>query len=174
MLNYAQECKRLGIAYAYDPSQQIARLSGDDLYESVPGAAYLFCNEYELAMVQSKTGWSLEEIRDQVGMLILTLGKKGSVLYWGDEVITVPVAHLERIEDPTGAGDAYRGGFFAALMNQLPPAVCGKIGSLCSVYALEKMGTTAHRFTLNEFVARYTRIYGAEPGLERLRQPSIV
>lgn len=173
MLNYAKECKRLGIAYAYDPSQQIARLSGDDLQESIPGAAYLLCNEYELAMVQSKTGWSLDEIRSQVGMLVLTLGKKGSVIYSKDEVNVVPVAHLERIEDPTGAGDAYRGGFFAALTNGLPPAVCGKIGSLCSVYALENMGTTAHRFTLNEFVARYVRVFGPEPALQQLRQPSV-
>ena len=170
MLNYARECKELQIPYAYDPSQQIARLSGDDLQESVPGAAYLLCNEYELAMVQSKTGWSLDDIRSQVGMLVLTLGKKGSTLYWGDEAIAVPVAHLERIEDPTGAGDAYRGGFFAALVNGLPPVVCGKIGSLCSVYAMENMGTTAHRFTLNEFITRYTRVFGAEPALQLLRQ----
>lgn len=170
MLNYAQECKRLGIPYAYDPSQQIARLSGEDLQESIPGAAYLLCNEYELAMVQSKTGWSLEEIRSQVGMLVLTLGKRGSMLYWGDEAISVPVAHLERIEDPTGAGDAYRGGFFAALAHGLPPAVCGKIGSLCSVYAMENMGTTAHRFTVSEFITRYTRYFGSEPALEQLRQ----
>lgn len=170
MLSYAKECKQLGIPYAYDPSQQIARLSGDDLQDSVPGAAYLLCNEYELAMVQSKTGWSLDEIRSQVGMLVLTLGKKGSVLYEGDKAVTVPVAHLERMEDPTGAGDAYRGGFFAALLNGLPPAVCGKIGSLCSVYALEHMGTTAHRFSVNEFVARYTRVFGPEPALQLLRQ----
>jgi adenosine kinase len=172
MLNYAQECKHLGIPYAYDPSQQIARLSGDDLQESVPGAAYLLCNEYELAMVQSKTGWSLDEIRANVGMLVLTLGKKGSVLYTGDEAIPIPVAHLENMEDPTGAGDAYRGGFFAALMGGLPPAVCGKIGSLCSVYAMEHVGTTAHSFTINEFIARYTRIFGAEPSLQLLRQPT--
>jgi adenosine kinase len=174
MLNYAQECKQLQIPYAYDPSQQIARLSGDDLQESVPGAAYLLCNEYELAMIQSKTGWSLDEIRGQVGMLVLTLGKKGSVLYWGDEAITVPVAHLERIEDPTGAGDAYRGGFFAAIRNGLPPAVCGRIGSLCSVYAMENTGTTAHRFTVNEFIARYVRVFGPEPSLQLLRQSAAV
>lgn len=173
MLSYAQECKKLGMPYAYDPSQQIARLSGDDLQVSIPGAAYLLCNEYELAMVQSKTGWSLDEIRSQVGMLVLTLGKRGSVLYSRDEVITVPVAHLERIEDPTGAGDAYRGGFFAALGSGLPPAVCGKIGSLCSVYAMENMGTTAHRFTVNEFIARYTRVFGPEPALQVLRQPTV-
>jgi adenosine kinase len=173
MLNYAQECKQLGLAYAYDPSQQIARLSGEDLQQSIPGAAYLFCNEYELAMVQSKTGWSLEEIRSHVGMLVLTLGKKGSLLYTGDDLFTVPVAPLERVEDPTGAGDAYRGGFFAATTAGLPPVVCGKVGSLCSVYAMEMVGTTAHRFTVNEFIARYARVFGPEPMLQLLRQPTI-
>ncbi len=174
MLNYARECKQFGIPFAYDPSQQIARLSGEDLHQSVPGAAFLLCNEYELAMVQSKTGWSLEEIRAQVGTLVLTLGKKGSVIYTGDEVISVPVAHLERIDDPTGAGDAYRGGFFAALIQGLPLIVCGKIGSLCSVYALENVGTTAHRFTLDEFATRYSRVFGAEPALQMLKQPASV
>ncbi len=173
MLSYAQECKKLGLPYAYDPSQQIARLSGDDLQVSIPGAAYLLCNEYELAMVQSKTGWSLDEIRAQVGMLVLTLGKKGSILYSRDEVVAIPVAHLERIEEPTGAGDAYRGGFFAALMSGLPPAICGKIGSLCSVYTMENNGATGHRFTLNEFIARYTRVFGPEPALQLLHQPTV-
>jgi adenosine kinase len=170
MLNYAQECKQHGIPFAYDPSQQIARLSGDDLMQSVPGAAYLLCNEYELAMVQSKTGWSLDDLRGQVHTLVLTLGKKGSVIYQGNTTTAVPVAHLERMDDPTGAGDAYRGGFFAALGVGLPIDVCGKIGALCSVYALEHMGTTAHRFTVAEFVARYTRVFGPEPALAALGQ----
>ncbi len=174
MLNYAQECKQLGIPYAYDPSQQIARLSGEDLQQSIPGASFLLCNEYELAMVQSKTGWSLDEIREQVKMLVLTLGKRGSVLYQGDETIPVPVAHLEHIDDPTGAGDAYRGGFFAAMTAGLPPAVAGKIGALCSVYALENVGTTTHRFTISEFIARYTRVFGPEPALQLLKQPTEV
>ena len=174
MLNYAQECKQLGIPYAYDPSQQIARLSGEDLQQSIPGASFLLCNEYELAMVQSKTGWSLDEIREQVKMLVLTLGKRGSVLYQGDETIPVPVAHLEHIDDPTGAGDAYRGGFFAAMTAGLPPAVAGKIGALCSVYALETVGTTTHRFTISEFIARYTRVFGPEPALQLLKQPTEV
>ena len=77
MLKYAQECRELGIAYAYDPSQQIARLSGEDLAASIPGAAYLLCNEYELGMVQKKTGWSLDDIRGEVGVLVNTLGKDG-------------------------------------------------------------------------------------------------
>lgn len=172
MLNYAQECKALGIPYAFDPSQQLARLTGKDLQESVPGADYLLCNEYELAMVESKTGWTLDDLRGMVDTLVLTLGKKGSAIYHDGGTVPVPAAALERIDDPTGAGDAYRGGFFAARMAGLPLEICGKVGALCSVYALENVGTTAHRFTLDEFMARYAAYFGPEPALEALRQPA--
>lgn len=168
MLNFARECKELGIAYAYDPSQQIARLSGEDLEISVPGAAYLLCNEYELAMVRNKTGWSEDEIKEQVGALVLTLGKKGSVIYAEGETIEIPPAMPQAIDDPTGAGDAYRGGFFAARIAGLELAVCGRVGSLCSAYALECVGTTTHRFNLEEFMARYEQAFGPEPALTRL------
>lgn len=165
MLNYATECRDLGIPYAFDPSQQTARLSGEDFRASVPGAAYLLCNEYELAMIQNKTGWALDEIRSLVGALVLTLGKKGSAIYTADAEIEIPVAIVRHMEDPTGAGDAYRGGFFAALQAELPLGVCGRVGALCSAYALEHIGTTAHRFTPAEFAARYAETFGAEPAL---------
>lgn len=171
MLNYATECQQLGIAYAFDPSQQLARLSGDDLQRGVPGAAYLLCNEYELAMIGSKTGWSTDEIRSRVGALIVTLGKKGSVIYVDGQEIHVPAAQIDVIDDPTGAGDAYRGGFFAARLAGLPWPVCGRVGALSSTYALEHVGTTSHRFTVEEFITRYEQIFGSEPALQRLRQP---
>jgi adenosine kinase len=169
MLNYAKECKHLGIPFAYDPSQQLARLSGDELKESIPGAAYLLCNEYELAMIQNKTGWTTEQIHDEVTALVVTLGKKGSVIYTDGEEIRVPAALIDAIEDPTGAGDAYRGGFFAAALAELPWGVCGRVGALCSTYALEHIGTTSHRFSLDQFSARYTETFGAEPALARLK-----
>lgn len=171
MLNYAAECKRLAIPFAFDPSQQLARLNGEELRESVPGAALLLCNEYELAMIQNKTGWSLEHIVGLVGGLVLTLGKQGSVIYTGGKEIRIPAAPLEHIDDPTGAGDAYRGGFFAARMAGLPWGVCGRTGALCSAYALEHVGTTSHRFTVDEFIARYESAFGTEPELARLRKP---
>ena len=169
MLNYAKECKYLGIPFAYDPSQQLARLSGDELKESIPGAAYLLCNEYELAMIQNKTGWTTEQIHNEVTVLVVTLGKKGSVIYTDGEEMRVPAALIDAIEDPTGAGDAYRGGFFAAALAELPWGVCGRVGALCSTYALEHIGTTSHRFSLDQFSARYTETFGSEPALARLK-----
>lgn len=172
MLNYATECKELGVPFAYDPSQQVARLSGEDLAQSVPGASYLFCNEYELAIIQDKTGWDLNDVKHKVEMLVLTLAEKGSVIYTdfgaGEEVY-IPAAKVNKFTDPTGAGDAYRGGFFAARMAELPLEVCGRIGALCAVYSLENVGPTEHRFTLDEFIARYAENFGQEPEIERLR-----
>ncbi len=168
MLNYARECKTLGIPFAYDPSQQLARLSGADLEESVPGAEYLMCNEYELAMILSKTGWSQDELLGKVNALVLTLGKRGSAIFADGDRIEVPVAPLDKMEDPTGAGDAYRGGFFAARLRGLSWPICGRVGALCSAYTLENMGTTTHRFTPGEFIARYESVFGAEPAVHAL------
>jgi adenosine kinase len=168
MIHYAQECKSYGIPFAYDPSQQLARLSGEDLAQSLPGAAYLLCNEYEIAMVQNKTGWSLANICEQVETVIVTLGKDGSVIYNNGQEIAVAAARLSEIVEPTGAGDAFRGGFFAARQAGLPLDICGRVGSLCSAYSLENLGPTAHRFNYDEFVQRYTKNYGAEPALAKL------
>ena len=168
MLRYAQECRALGIPYAYDPSQQIARLSGEDLVASIPGAAYLLCNEYELAMVLNKTGWSLDDLRGKVNILVNTLGKEGSRIYVDGLVVDVPAARVDKSIDPTGAGDAYRGGLFAALLAGLPWGVTGRVAAICGAYALEQRGTTAHHFTPAQFVDRYAANFGDEPRLDHL------
>ena len=168
MLHYAQECRQLGIPYAYDPSQQIARLSGEDLAASIPGATYLLVNEYELAMVLNKTGWSLDDLRGKVNILVNTLGKEGSRIYVDGLVVDVPAARVAKSVDPTGAGDAYRGGLFAAVLAGLPWDVSGRVAALCGAYALEQRGTTSHHFTPAEFVTRYQTNFGAEPRLDHL------
>jgi adenosine kinase len=169
MVNYALECRQLGIPFALDPSQQVARLSGDDFRACIPGAAYLFCNEYELAIIQNKTGWSVDEIRSQVEMLIVTLAERGSSIYRAAESFLVPAAQPERVANPTGAGDAFRGGFFAALQAGLPLDVCGRVGSLCAVYAIESVGPTGYSFTRDEFASRYEINFGPEPQLGQLK-----
>ncbi|MCL4831726.1 MAG: carbohydrate kinase family protein [Caldilineaceae bacterium] len=168
MLNYAQECRTLGIPFAYDPSQQTARLSGEELRASIPGAAYLMVNDYELAVIQEKTGWDLARIRAEVDTLIVTEGEKGSVIYRGASETRIPIAPPSHVAEPTGAGDAYRGGFFAALSAGLPVEVCGRVGALCSTYVLEQVGTSNHRFTLGEFAERYEAAFGPEPMLKKM------
>jgi adenosine kinase len=172
MLNQAAECQRIGIPYALDPSFQVARFSAEEMMEKFRGATYLFCNEYELALIQNKTGWSLDEIKAQVEKLVVTLAEKGSVIYTDfgvGETITIPPAQHVAVKHPTGAGDAYRAGFFAARERALPYEICGRVGSLCAAYALEHLGPIDHKFTVDEFIVRYEESFGREPALEQLR-----
>nr|HMN29668.1 PfkB family carbohydrate kinase [Caldilineaceae bacterium] len=85
------------------------------------------------------------------------------------QIIRVPAAKLNALIEPTGAGDAFRGGFFAAQLAGLPLEVAGQVGSLCSAYSLENLGPTAHRFTWEEFVDRFRQNFGSEPAIEKLR-----
>lgn len=174
MLNYAQECRDLDIPFAYDPSQQVAFLGGEELRGSIPGATYLFGNEYELAVIERKTGWSFDEIRAHVQNVIVTHGAKGSTIHTADGAVRIPAAEISAVADPTGAGDAYRGGFFAGHSVDLSWEQCGKVGALCGAYALECVGTTSHRFTWAEFADRYEQTFGTEPDLEKLRIRSTV
>jgi adenosine kinase len=171
MLQQAAECQQLGIPYALDPSFQVARFSGEEMIQNFRGAAYLFCNEYELAIIQNKTGWSLDEAKAQVAILVVTLAEKGSIIYsdfgTGPEIF-IPPARPQIVANPTGAGDAYRGGFFAAQVRSLPYEICGRVGSLSAAYAIEHVGPIDHKFTLDEFSARYEQNFGPEPALRQL------
>lgn len=173
MLNQAAECKALGIPFALDPSWQVARFSAEEMLTYFPGAAYLFCNDYEAAIIQNKTGWSLAELQQKVAILVVTHSERGSLLYtdYGrGATYEIPVAKPERVVNPTGAGDAYRGGFFAAHRVDLPLEVCGRVGALSAVYALEHAGPIDHHFTLDEFQARYEANFGPEPRLAWLNR----
>lgn len=173
MLNQAAECKALGIPFALDPSWQVSRFSGEEMAEHFPGAAYLFCNDYEAAIIQNKTGWSLADLQSKVDILVITHSDKGSMIYTDagrGPTFEIPVAQPTQVINPTGAGDAYRGGFFAARHAELPLEICGRVGALAAVYAIEHAGPIDHRFTLAEFQARYAANFGSEPRLAQLQR----
>ena len=77
MLSRTAECARLGVPFAADPSQQLPRLEGPDARALVAGARYLFCNEYEEALIERKTGWTSAEVLAQVEVRVTTLGPNG-------------------------------------------------------------------------------------------------
>ncbi|MFN8530732.1 MAG: carbohydrate kinase family protein [Anaerolineae bacterium] len=155
MSQYCAECRERGIKFVYDPSQQVARLNGDDLRTSMEGAYMLVVNEYEIMMIGSKTGLSLDQIRDMIPVLIVTHGKDGSRIYTEGQCIEVPIFECTEVKEPTGVGDAYRAGLLTGLSHGFPLKLCGEMGALCATYALEHVGTQNHHFTPAEFVARF-------------------
>jgi adenosine kinase len=155
MSNLAAECRQLGVRFVYDPSQQVARLDGETLRRDMQGAFAMIVNEYEAHIIGDKTGMSMDELRAAVELLVVTHGKHGSKIYHQGTMIEVGTFEPTEMRDPTGAGDAYRAGFFTGIAKGLPLHLCGEMGGLCAAYVLERVGTQNHRYTPAEFVQRF-------------------
>lgn len=165
MIQYARECKEMHLPYIYDPSQQIIRLSGEELAEGVHGSLMTIVNEYEFEMLKNKTGWSGERVASETEILIVTCGERGSEVHAAGELTCIPAVPARRQADPTGVGDAYRAGIIKGYLRKMPWKVAGQMGSLAATYALEEYGTQNHRYTYAEFVERYRQQFGDAAGL---------
>lgn len=167
MLHHSDVCRSQGIAFAADPSQQMARMSGEEIKLLIDGASYLFLNEYELALAMQKTGWSDREILEHVKIRVVTLGSKGAkVENAAGEFVQVGVPQEKSKTDPTGVGDSFRSGFIAGLAWGLSHERCAQLGSLIATYVIETMGTQEYRFTSAQFLARFQDAYGAKAAAE--------
>jgi adenosine kinase len=167
MLRHTQVALSKGIPVLADPSQQMARLSGEEIKALIDGATYLFLNEYELALAIQKTGWSDEEILDRVTYRVVTLGAAGSrVEGRGIQTITVACPQEKAKIDPTGVGDSFRSGFVAGLAWGLSHERCAQLGSMLATYVIETMGTQEYSFTPTEFLDRFEGAYGNAARLE--------
>lgn len=162
------ECIALGIPYLYDPSQQIVRVSGETLRKGVEGAYSLFVNEYEFELIQKHTGMSAEDIRKQVQLLVVTLGERGARIHTEGQAYDIPAVAPVTTADPTGVGDAFRGGFLRGLRLGLGWELAGKVGALAATYCLEQAGTQNHRYTRSEFVTRFRTYFDDQGALDVL------
>ncbi len=172
MERVVRECRGAGVPFLYDPSQQVARLAGEELLEGMRGAAVLICNDYEFGIIRHKTGLAEEEIRDLVATLIVTHGAEGSTLWSDGRRHRVPAARLRApARDPTGVGDAYRGALLKGMLRGNPWDFCGKIASVAAAYCLEAEGPQPPRYDPAEFRARFRESYGDAPELSGLFDP---
>ena len=155
MDQYVAQCKELNIPYLYDPSQQIVRVDPQELRRGVDGAAGLFVNDYEFELLQKHTGLTENQILSMVEFMVVTHGKDGAIIYVEGEEYRIPTVPPEKIVDPTGVGDAFRGGFLRGYQLGLDWQTCGQMGALAATFCLEQRGTQSHSYTPAEFVARY-------------------
>ena len=161
MKNFTAQCRRLGIPFATDTSWQVARLDGEDVRLLLDGAQYLFANEYEAALTEQKTGWSAEEIVNRVRVRVTTLGQDGvRVDRAGQPPLMVP-AVLAQPKEPTGAGDAFRAGFLAAIASDLGLERAAQLGNLIAACALETVGPQEYEVTPEPLTTRFGATYGS-------------
>ncbi len=156
---YVANCRNKKFLFMYDPAFQIATFTADELRQGIEGAAILIGNDYEISLIEKKLDVSHEELRVMVPVLITTLGSKGSIVETRRESIHIKPAKAKNVNDPTGAGDAYRAGFIAGYLRGFPLEVSGQMGSVAAAYTVEKYGTVTHKFTKQEFIKRYEENY---------------
>jgi adenosine kinase len=160
MVQYAEECRTLGIPFIFDPGQQCARMSGDELKAGIDGARVVICNDYEFELIRQKTGLDEAAVLAQAEVLVVTRGEHGSWIYEDGARAEVAAVAPHRIVDPTGVGDAFRGGLMKGMAVGLSCADAARIGSVAATYALEHLGGTTHAYTAGEFRARYEGAFG--------------
>ena len=168
MAQYARQSRELGISYLYDPSQQVVRLSHEDLRAGVDGATLLFCNEYEFELLQKHTGYSADQLRNAVKILVVTLGSDGALIHTTENEWRIPVVPPHQIADPTGVGDAFRGGFLRGLQLGFGLETCGQMGVLAATYCLEQTGPQNHTYTRTQFVTRFRQHFNDQGVLDAL------
>jgi adenosine kinase len=159
MMNYPRACKARGIDYIFDPGQSLPVLDAKELADAIEGCRILISNDYELDLIMTKTGLNKEDLLKRVRVIIVTLGEQGSRVLTGDGDINIPVIKPRKVEDPTGAGDSYRGGLISGLIRGMDIEQCARMGSACASFAVECYGTQDYRFSPEEFSERLNGCY---------------
>jgi adenosine kinase len=160
MVQYAEECRAMGVSFIFDPGQQCARLSGDELRDGISGARLVICNDYEFELIRQKTAMDESQLLQHAAALMITRGEDGCSVYESPTRIDVPAMTPHRIVDPTGVGDAFRGGLMKGMAVGKSLKECAQLGTVAATYALEHLGGQSHAYTIKEFTDRYAEHFG--------------
>jgi adenosine kinase len=158
MSRYPAACRERGIPFIFDPGQSIPMLDAGMLAEAIKGCHILISNDYEMDLIMKKTGLAAGALLERAGAVIVTLGELGSKVATPEGEILIPAAEPRVIQDPTGAGDAYRGGLVAGLVRGRSLEEAALMGSACASFAVESYGTQEYTFTTEEFEKRLASI----------------
>ncbi len=154
MVNYPRLCKKAGIEYVFDPGQALPMLQAEDLIEVITGCSLLIVNDYEFNLIQDKTGLGNGDLLALAKTTIVTLGGAGSRIHGPNGPVAIPAFKARQVVDPTGAGDAYRGGLLSGLLNGHDMQTSAMKGSACASFAVECNGTQVYSFTAQELADR--------------------
>ena len=163
MAEYPAAYQRLGVYCIFDPGQSLPAWDAEDLSRTIAHADMLISNEYELDMITNKTGLDLDQLLTMVKAVITTKGAKGTEVLTPNEATFIPVVPTENAVDPTGAGDAFRGGLIKGMVLGYPLVRAAQMGTVCAHYVIQQHGTQEYSFTLEEFTAKLEEHFGLPP-----------
>lgn len=161
MEQLVRECREAGVRFVYHPAHQLPHLDAASLVENARGAWMLIGNDYEIGLIQERTGLDLAGLLQLVEMVVTTLGKDGSEIATRERTVRIPAAPVSRVEDPVGAGDAFLGGLVHGLLAGRSLEEAGRVAALAGAYAVEVVGAMPRHYTRQEFEERYRRSFQA-------------
>ncbi|MCJ7831886.1 MAG: carbohydrate kinase family protein [Actinobacteria bacterium] len=162
MAKYPAECRSSGVPYIYSPGQQIVSLSPEQLSDGVAGALCVIGNDYEMEMIESKTGLTQSDLLGMAEIVITTLGDRGSRIATSGGTVDIPAVAPTMLVDPTGAGDAYLAGIARGIARGDSPQDYGRVGALSASQAIAEYGTQAHHYEPKEFSALCEKHFGED------------
>ncbi len=160
MIEHAKQFVAAGVPFIFDPGQAMPMFNGNQLLQFVEQASWVIVNQYEWKLMEERTGLSPERMAQRVKALIVTNGAKGAIIYTDKTFFDIPSATPKAVNDPTGCGDAFRGGLLYGLMKDIDWETTGKIASLLGAIKVEHHGTQNHRVTIDEFKQRFKQNFG--------------
>lgn len=160
MIEHAEQFSEAGIPFIFDPGQGLPMFNGEELLRFMDQAEWLAVNDYELQLVQDKTGLSVDKLAERVSAIIMTRGGKGSIVQAGEKRYEIPAVSPQAMIDPTGCGDAYRAGLLHGLMQGMDWETTGRIASLIGAIKIGSPGTQNHHFERDEFAERFKEAFG--------------
>ena len=162
MTLHARQFADAGVPFLFDPGQGLPMFNGDELRLFITQASYVAVNDYESELLMKRTGWTLKQIAERVDALIVTRGAKGSHIYAKKKGYVIPCARAESLADPTGCGDAYRGGLLHGIATGMDWETTGRVASLMGALKIERPGTQNHTFTPEAFRTRFKKEFRYE------------
>lgn len=162
MHEHAENFVENNVPFIFDPGQGLPMFSGEELMVFIQQAKYVIVNDYECKMLEEKTSLTEDQIAEKLTALIVTKGAEGAIIYVDGMMLSIPPAPISEAVDPTGCGDAFRGGLLYGLIQQKTWEETGRIASLCGAIKIEHGGTQNHHFSLAEFSERYEKSFGSE------------
>jgi adenosine kinase len=163
MFRLVRESREAGVPWVFDPAHQLPHMTGEELEEGSRGAWMLIGNDYELELIQQRTGRTPDQLLELSSMVVTTLGRHGSRIATPEGTVEIPAAPARREVDPVGAGDAYRSGLVHGLLAGESLERAGRIGALAATYVVEQSGTVEHRYTRDEFALRFREAFVDDP-----------
>jgi adenosine kinase len=160
MLHHARQFAEAGVPFIFDLGQAMPLFQGEDLRQFVELASYVTVNDYEAQVLLSRTGWSSADIAGRVRAYIVTHGERGSSIFADGRQYNIPAVQPDRIVDPTGCGDAFRGGLLYGIEHGLDWETTGRLASLMGSIKIAHQGPQNYRLAREQIGERFESAFG--------------